>query len=80
MSNGDKNAGDAGSIDDLAAEFVLGTLASDEMADAAQRAAADPSFAQKVAGWQNRLAPLLDAIPEVTIQSARAFTAALVLA
>lgn len=44
--------------DGLAAEFVLGTLAPFERAEAELLIAADPDFAGQVSGWENRLSPL----------------------
>lgn len=46
----------------LAAEYALGLLDGKALARASALAAADPAFAAAVAGWQERLAPLLDEI------------------
>ncbi len=49
----------------LAGEFVLGTLPRDEAARVAAEADADPVLAASIAAWENRLAPLLLAVPAV---------------
>ncbi len=49
-------------IDMLAAEYVLGTLPADERAAAALRARHDAALATAIAAWEQRLAPLNDAI------------------
>lgn len=46
----------------LAAEYVLGMLEGDELLDARNRATADHDFAEDVARWQARFAPLFDEI------------------
>lgn len=46
----------------LAAEFALGLLEGEELLAARGRLARDPEFAAKVAGWEGRLAPLLDEV------------------
>ena len=51
--------------DQLAAEYVLGTLSLEERAGAEALLASDPAFAAAVARWQDRLAPLDDATPPV---------------
>jgi anti-sigma-K factor RskA len=43
---------------DLAAEYALGVLSGEELREARQRAASDAEFAQAVARWRGRLAPL----------------------
>jgi anti-sigma-K factor RskA len=43
----------------LAGEFALGLLTGDELRDAVALAAADPGFAEEVARWRGRMAPLL---------------------
>ncbi len=50
----------------LAAEFALGTLPPVERALAETLARREGAFAQMVADWHARLAPLADSIPEVT--------------
>jgi anti-sigma-K factor RskA len=47
----------------FAAEYVLGLLDADAIATAEARLARDPVFAAAVAGWQDRTAPWLDAVP-----------------
>lgn len=51
-------------LQDLAAEYVLGTLPADERRDAERLVATDEAFAAAVTAWEVRLAPLLDALPE----------------
>ena len=46
----------------LAAEYALGLLEGEELLAARAREASDAAFAADVAQWQNRLAPLVDAI------------------
>ena len=48
-----------------AAEYVLGLLDAREMREARVLAATDPEFAEAVALWENRLAPLLDEVPGI---------------
>ena len=43
----------------LAGEFALGLLTGDQLRDAMALAAADPGFAEEVARWRGRMAPLL---------------------
>lgn len=43
----------------LAAEYVVGVLTSEERAVAERRIAAEPTFAAEVVAWQERLMPLL---------------------
>jgi anti-sigma-K factor RskA len=50
-------------LEDLAAEFALGTLPADERAEAERLLAADPSFAALVRAWEARLGPLAAALP-----------------
>jgi len=52
-------------IEALAAEHALGVLSGPERAAAEARVARDPAFAALVAGWRERLSPLLDGVPEV---------------
>jgi anti-sigma-K factor RskA len=47
----------------LAAEYVLGLLDAEARLNARGLLAADPEFAADVARWEDRLAPLLDAMP-----------------
>ncbi len=49
----------------LAGEYVLGTLPRDEAARVAAEADADPVLADAIAAWEERLAPLLPAVPAV---------------
>ena len=49
----------------LAAEYVLGTLDADERASVAARLEGDASLAAAVAAWEDRLAPLTAAIPDL---------------
>jgi anti-sigma-K factor RskA len=49
--------------DTLAAEYALGVLGGEERRDASARASSDPAFAQEIARWRGRLAPLADAEP-----------------
>lgn len=48
-----------------AAEYVLGTLDARERADLEREAAVDVNVASRVRVWEQRLAPLLDAVPSV---------------
>jgi len=50
----------------LAAEYALGVLDGGELANAESRADTDPAFARLVAAWQERLAPLADAVAETS--------------
>ncbi len=52
-------------IDLLAAEYVLGTLDAAERAGVASRLRAEGGLARAVEEWQDRLAPLDDAIPDI---------------
>jgi anti-sigma-K factor RskA len=45
-------------IEELAGEFVLGTLAGQERADAVFRLRTDPEFKRAVEAWERRLSPL----------------------
>lgn len=49
----------------LAAEYALGTLSADEMAQAEREIATNPEFASLVAEWERRLAPLALALEPV---------------
>ncbi|MEE8171760.1 MAG: anti-sigma factor [Alphaproteobacteria bacterium] len=51
--------------DGLAAEYVLGTLEAAARREAEALCARDPAFAALVADWEQRLAPLADAIQPV---------------
>ena len=46
----------------LAAEFVLGLLEGEDLLAARARAQSDEAFAEEIAIWQDRLAPLADTI------------------
>ena len=50
------------SADILAGEYVLGVLDAAQRSEAEQRIATDPGFARLVSQWENRLAPMLDAL------------------
>lgn len=50
----------------LAAEYVVGVLTSEERAVAERRIAAEPTFAAEVMAWQERLMPLLAEIEPET--------------
>jgi anti-sigma-K factor RskA len=52
-----------GGDDLLAAELALGLLEGDELAEARRREAEDSAFARAVDAWNERFAPMLDAIP-----------------
>lgn len=56
---------DADDRDAQAAEYVLGTLDAAERASVASRLRVDADLARRVAAWEERLAPLVDAVPEV---------------
>ncbi len=49
----------------LAAEYALGVLDGDALAEAQREAARDPDFAALVEAWNERLAPMLDELPPV---------------
>jgi anti-sigma-K factor RskA len=49
----------------LAGEYVLGTLDAAAMAAVRRQAADDPALAAAIAAWEQRLAPLADAVPPV---------------
>jgi anti-sigma-K factor RskA len=55
----------ADDLDMLAGEYSLGTLDASERAAFRRRLLTDPAAAAAVAQWQERLAPLLSAVPEV---------------
>lgn len=48
----------------LAAEYVLRLLEGEELLDARRRLAGDPAFADEVAFWEDRFAPLFDEIAD----------------
>ena len=50
--------------DMLAAELALGVLDGPERAAALRRLLADPAFGREVDDWRERLAPLIDTVPE----------------
>jgi anti-sigma-K factor RskA len=52
-------------IDGLAAEFVLGSLDGGERAEVEARRALEGSLKAAIEAWERRLAPLLEAAPEV---------------
>lgn len=51
--------------DRLAAEFALGVLEGDELAEARRLDGSDPAFRAEVARWSGRLAPMLDDVAPV---------------
>jgi anti-sigma-K factor RskA len=53
---------DSDDLDDLAAEYVLGTLSGDERAAFEARLQRDPAAMRAVAQWAQRLQPLADAV------------------
>lgn len=53
------------SSDERAAEYALGVLTADERAAAERQIKSDAGFADQVAAWDARLAPLIDAIAPV---------------
>ena len=52
-------------IDDLAAEYVLGTLDAAERASVAARRQREAALDAAIAAWERRLAPLNAAVAEV---------------
>ena len=56
---------DTDNIDDLAAEFALGTLDANERASVAFRRARDPVLAAAIEAWEARLAPLNEQVAPV---------------
>jgi anti-sigma-K factor RskA len=54
----------ADEIDMIAGEYVLGTLDAAERRAFQRRLLTDPAAAAAVSGWQDRLSPLLLAVPE----------------
>jgi anti-sigma-K factor RskA len=53
-------------IDGLAAEYVLGTLDAAERASVAARRQREPALDSAIAAWERRLAPLNEAVSEVS--------------
>ena len=51
--------------DFAAAEYALGTLASDERATLAARRLREPELDEAISAWEARLAPLAEAAPEI---------------
>jgi anti-sigma-K factor RskA len=54
----------ASTPDQDAAEYALGVTTADQRREAERRIASDPAFAGLVSAWDERFAPLIDAIPE----------------
>jgi len=52
--------------DQDAAEYALGVTTAAQRREAERRIASDPAFAGLVTAWDERLAPLIDAIPQKT--------------
>ena len=52
--------------EDLAGEFVLGTLEADELVTVERRMRDEPDFRRAVDTWSRRLAPLLEQVPPKT--------------
>lgn len=52
-------------LDQLAAEFALGLLEGEDLMMARGRIAREPDFADAVAQWESRLAPMLDDISAI---------------
>ena len=52
-------------LDGLAGEYVLGTLDADERAAVAARRLREPALDMAIRGWELRLAPLFESVPEV---------------
>lgn len=58
---------DSDGLPDLTAgEYVLGVLDAAESAIVRRRIATEPAFAAEVAGWEERLVPLIDQVAPVT--------------
>ena len=49
----------------LAAEYALGVLDGEELAEARRLQSSDPAFAAEIARWSMRLAPMLDQVNSV---------------
>jgi len=56
----------ASTLDQEAAEYALGVTTAAQRVEAERRMASDPAFAGMVTAWDERLAPLIDSIPEKT--------------
>lgn len=56
----------ASTPDQDAAEYALGVTTAEQRREAERRMASDPAFAGLVSAWDERFAPLIDAIPEKT--------------
>lgn len=56
----------ASTPDQDAAEYALGVTTAEQRREAERRIASDPAFAGLVNAWDERFAPLIDAIPEKT--------------
>ncbi|HEX8471113.1 MAG TPA: anti-sigma factor [Brevundimonas sp.] len=54
----------ASTPDQEAAEYALGVTTAAQRQEAERRMASDPAFAGLVTAWDERLAPLIDSIPE----------------
>ena len=54
---------DAGDIDALAAEYVLGTLDAAERTAVAARRPREPALDAAIDAWESRLSPLAESIP-----------------
>ena len=52
-------------LDEIAGEYVLGTLNNAERAEAEQRIQSDAQFAAMVSAWEQRLAPVAGSIGEI---------------
>lgn len=57
---------DQDDIDGLAGEYVLGTSDAAERSSVAARRQRDPALDTAIIAWEQRLSPLLEAIPEIT--------------
>ena len=62
MANGEKDA----TLDELAADYVLGVLDPAQRAELERRVKSDEALAMAVGAWQMRLEPLLETIAPVT--------------
>lgn len=51
-------------IEDLAAEYVLGTLDAEERAAVAARRMRDPGLDRAITAWERRLAPMMEAVKD----------------
>lgn len=63
MTTPEENPPELAERETLAAEYALGLLNAEATLKARGLIAADADFAAEVAGWEDRLAPLLDNIP-----------------